>query len=40
MKTKEVVYLLNQMHEQIKFVLREEQTRKLLASIPSKLIDK
>lgn len=40
MKTKDVIYLLNQMHEEIKSLLIEEQTRKILASLPSKPIDK
>ena len=40
MQTKDVIYLLNQMHEKVKTILIEEQTRKILESLPSKPIDK
>ncbi len=40
MKTKEVIFLLNKMHEEIKEILIEEKTRKILDCLSSKSIDK
>lgn len=40
MKTKEVIYLLNKMQEEVKTMIIEEQTRNLLAKLSSKAIDK
>ncbi len=39
MKTKEVIFLLNRMHEEVKEMLIEERTRGLLEKL-SKSIDK
>ena len=40
MKTKEVIFLLNKMHEEVKALIIEEQTRNLLDKLSSKAIDK